>query len=439
MVLSQEAIEDILRETASACAMPGAQLCVSLGEEVFFAQIGFANLATQMPVTPTTRFQLASTTKPMIAYLAHQLTAEGLLDLARPVYEYLIGDERADWLKGSPITTQMLLSHTSGLCGDAFLDLGSGREAEAALVEKIGKIAVLHAPGEDTSYCNVGFVLCGYLLEAVSGQHWTRLFRDRIAYELGSSTLDPWPDEHAQDLAIGHSGDVPVQRSALSISNAAAGTTLVGTAEDLCGFGRLVLDGLQGRGVLKSEDAISMTSLVAPLAPNERGLGFGHGMMVFSEAPFVFGHDGLTIGQQSYLRVFPETDICVAFLGNGGDMRAASRQIFEALAPISGSMLELPRYERGGLAPLEGRYDRNNASLLIEQSGDGATLSVLNHERWAIDLYGAIEGPYEIVMLPNGGYGFYKADSDFPYRLHVTEHAAYFGMRRYNRVHGGGL
>ncbi|MEM1035913.1 MAG: serine hydrolase domain-containing protein [Pseudomonadota bacterium] len=436
MELSQEAIEDVLRETAAACGMPGGQLCVSLGGQVVFAQTGFANLATKTPVTPKTRFQLASTTKPMIAYLAHQLAAEGLLNLARPVYEYLVGDERADWLKGSPITTHMLLSHTSGLCGDAFLDLGSGREAEAGLVEEIGRIAALHTPGEDTSYCNVGFVLCGYLLEAVSGQHWTRLFRDRIADQLGSSTLDPWPDERAQNLAIGHSGHAPVERSALSVSNAAAGSTLVGTAEDLCGFGRLVLDGLQGRGALKSEDAISMTSLVAPLAPNERGLGFGHGIMIFSDAPFVFGHDGLTIGQQSYLRVFPETDVCLAFLGNGGDMRAASRRIFEALAPISGSMLEPPRYETVGLAPLEGRYDRNNASLFIERNGGDAVLSVINHEGWAIDLYGAIEGPYEIVALPNGGYVVYKAGSDFPYRLHVTEHAAYFGMRRYNRIEG---
>ncbi|MEM1088399.1 MAG: serine hydrolase domain-containing protein, partial [Pseudomonadota bacterium] len=191
MVLSQEAIENVLRDAVSASGMPGGQLCVSLGDQIFFAQAGFANLASQMPVTTETRFQLGSTTKPMIAYLAHLLAGEGDLDLNRPVSDYLVGDERVAWLEGRPITTQMLLSHRSGLCGDAFLDLGSGHEAEAALVEEIGKIETLHAPGEDTSYCNVGFVLCGYLLEAISGRHWTRLFRDRIADPLSSLTFDP--------------------------------------------------------------------------------------------------------------------------------------------------------------------------------------------------------------------------------------------------------
>ncbi|MEM1390035.1 MAG: serine hydrolase domain-containing protein [Pseudomonadota bacterium] len=429
-------IDDLLSQTIETCQMPGAQLCVMTRDETFFVQAGFANPDTWMPVSEKTRFQLGSTTKPMIAFLAHQFAEAGKLDLKAPVSTYLHDQPDSSLLKNSDINTEILLSHTSGLCGDAFLDLGDSHAAETALIKAVSALPELHAAGKDTSYCNVGFVVCAEILRTISGQHWSDLFRTSITKQIDSETVNPWPEREADNLASGHTNNEPVERSNLSLSNAAAGTTLIGTARDLCEFGKLVLDSLEGEGPLSVASAESMTSLIAPLAPNERGLGFGHGMMIYSQDPFVFGHDGLTIGQQAYLRVFPERGVCVAFLGNGGDMRSAVKQIFEALSSLTGSSLQPPVFESRNADFESGVYERNNASLVIERGEETTSLSVLNKEPWAADLYGEVEGPYELSTHTDGGTYIYKSGSSVPYRVHFTDNAAYLGMRRYNKMDG---
>ncbi|MEM7493784.1 MAG: serine hydrolase domain-containing protein, partial [Pseudomonadota bacterium] len=416
--------------------MPGAQLCVMTRANTFFAQAGFANQETRAPVSEETRFQLGSTTKPMMAFLTHEFAEAGKLNLSAPVSTYLHDQPEGSLFKNSDINTEMLLSHTSGLCGDAFLDLGDGHDAEAALIKAASALPQLHKAGNDTSYCNVGFVVCAEVLRSISGQHWSDLFRTSITKQIDSKTLNPWPERGADNLASGHTNGTPVKRSNLPVSNAAAGTTLIGTARDLCGFGKLVLDSLEGEGPLSVASAESMTSLVAPLAPNERGLGFGHGMMVYSQDPLVFGHDGLTIGQQAYLRVFPERGVCVAFLGNGGDMRSAAKQIFEALASLTGSSLQPPIFEARNADFESAVYERNNALLVIEKGEETSRLSVVNKEPWAADLYGEVEGPFELSKRSDGGTYIYKSGSSVPYRVHFTENAAYLGMRRYNKVDG---
>ncbi|MEM7492026.1 MAG: serine hydrolase domain-containing protein, partial [Pseudomonadota bacterium] len=67
MLVSSRDIDDLLSQTIETWQMPGAQLCVMTRANTFFAQAGFANQETRAPVSEETRFQLGSTTKPMMA------------------------------------------------------------------------------------------------------------------------------------------------------------------------------------------------------------------------------------------------------------------------------------------------------------------------------------------------------------------------------------
>lgn len=433
--MTPEAFNTLLGEVTEKWSVPGAQLCLSSEAGLLSASVGLSNTALGTKVTPQTRFQLGSTTKPMLAFLAHLLADDSKLDLDAPLDQILPPALRNANDTFSELTCRHLMSHQSGLCGDVFYDLGDDFTAEQRLVAEASNRPVLHAPGADVSYCNFGYVLLGQVLEHATGEHWSKVFEGRLTRLLGSDTLDPWPGEAAENTAIGHADDMPVSRGALPTSNAAAGTTLIGTAEDLSRFGLLALTCLRSNGPLNEASARNMVTPNRTLAPNERGLGFGGGFMVFQNDPFVFGHDGLTIGQQAYLRVFPERGTSLAFLGNGGDMRSAAADLFEALASETGSTSPPPSYTEDTVWALKpGRYTRPNASLEITPGPGAQHLSIVNHEPWAADLYGEREGPFELVQLPNGGTGFYKTASATPFRVHAKEGAAYLGMRRYNLV-----
>ncbi|MEM6554306.1 MAG: serine hydrolase domain-containing protein [Pseudomonadota bacterium] len=433
--MTPEAFDSLLHAVADKWSVPGAQLCMSSTYETRFSATGIANAGDGSKLTHHTRFQLGSTTKPMLAFIAHLLAEDGKIDLDEPIDRLLPPTIRPANNVFSEVTCRHLMSHQSGLCGDVFYDLGDDFMAEQRLVTEAAQRPKVHDPGLDVSYCNFGYVLLGQVLEHVSGEHWSKLLDARLKCLIGSDTLKPWPGDHPTHAAIGHSDGLPVSRRSLPASNAAAGTTLIGTAFDLSQFGLLALQSLRGDGPLTKASAKNMVTPTRRLAPNERGLGFGSGFMVYQDAPFVFGHDGLTIGQQAYLRVFEDSGLSLAFLGNGGDMRSAAADLFQHLASETGTALQPPAYPKDKNTDVsDGHYARQNASIEIVSTSSGQHLTIVNHEHWAADLYGQREGPFELVKLPNGGIGFFKAASATPFRVHIQRSTAYLGMRRYNRV-----
>ena len=433
--MTPEALDSLLHAVTEKWSVPGAQLCLSSTSGTRFSATGIANAGDGSKVTQNTRFQLGSTTKPMLAFIAHLLAEDGKIDLDEPTHRLLPPPIRPANNVISEVTCRHLMSHQSGLCGDVFYDLGDDFTAEQRLVLEASQRPKVHDPGQDVSYCNFGYVLLGQVFEHVSGEHWGKLLDARLKSLIGSDTLEPWPGNNPAHAAIGHSDGLPVPRRSLPASNAAAGTTLIGTAFDLSQFGVLALQNLRGEGPLSETSAKDMVTPTHSLAPNERGLGFGSGFMVYQDAPFVFGHDGLTIGQQAYLRVFEDSGLSIAFLGNGGDMRSAAADLFQHLASETGTALKPPAYPEDTTTDVtDGHYSRENASIEIVSASSGQHLTILNHEHWAADLYGQREGPFELIKLANGGIGFFKAASATPFRVHVSGSAAYLGMRRYNRV-----
>ena len=426
-----------LAHWAELHGVPGAQLCISdsNGCEVFCH--GFANQATGAEVTEATRFQIGSVTKPMLAFIAQRLADDGRLDLdAQPAAYLGTLADRAP-LAAPDLRVRHLMDHSSGLAGDLFLDLGEDERAAGALLKAAEAVAPLHAVGAEASYCNFAYVVLGEIISAVMGAHWTSAFRTEVCDVIGSTTLDPWPPADAPELAVGHDARGPVERTHLAISNAAAGTTPVGTAADLAAFGRVALRSLNGDGPLAPNRGRAMTELSAKLAPNERGLGFGQGFMVMNwSGKRVFGHDGLTISQRAFLRVFPETGVSVGLLGNGGDLRGLYEDLFADLASLTGASPPprlSPTGEDNDWAKACGRFDRPNASLRISRAESGLQIEILNHEPWAELAYSAIEGPFPLKPCGPECWMFLKPGSDVPLMVCVRGAAAYHGMRRYNR------
>src|SRR3954471_12282678 len=121
--ISPEQIDATVTRLMKAAGVPGVGLAVlNRGEVVYHKGYGLRDVEKKLPYTPDTVAYAASFTKSTFAYMVLQLADERVLDLDRPVYQYLpkalpeyqdyrdlAGDDR--WKK---LTARMLLSHTSG-------------------------------------------------------------------------------------------------------------------------------------------------------------------------------------------------------------------------------------------------------------------------------------------------------------------------------------
>jgi CubicO group peptidase (beta-lactamase class C family) len=161
---------------------------------------GFADVATQRPMTPDTLFWIASMTKPVTAAAVLMLQDEGKLHASDPVAKYLPEFANLKTPSGQPanLTITHLLTHTSGL-GEA----GAGaREAKtlADLVPLWLAAPMQFEPGTKWSYCQSGINAAGRIVEVISGQSFDAFLEQRLFAPLGmkDTTFYPTPEQRAR-------------------------------------------------------------------------------------------------------------------------------------------------------------------------------------------------------------------------------------------------
>lgn len=178
------AVSGLIEDAIAAHRLPGAVVVVGHGGRVVFERAyGVRKLAGEQdldgspgpaePMTEDTVFDVASLTKPLATATAvMQLSERGALSVDDPVQQHLPGFNPADDPQRARVTLRMLLTHTSGLPGD--LDLrdpwGLARPDRSEGVRRALTTPLLSAPGETFRYSDIGFVLLGALIEAVTGQ-----------------------------------------------------------------------------------------------------------------------------------------------------------------------------------------------------------------------------------------------------------------------------
>lgn len=137
------------------------------------------NAARSLPVTPETKFRIASISKTVTTLAVMQLVERGLLALDADVSEVLGWSLRNPHWPETPITTRMLLTHTSSLRdGEVYtfplatslaevFQPASPFYAEGAHFAASSPNAD-RAPGRFFTYCNLGFGIMGALIERLS-------------------------------------------------------------------------------------------------------------------------------------------------------------------------------------------------------------------------------------------------------------------------------
>jgi D-alanyl-D-alanine carboxypeptidase len=153
---------------------------------------GVADLATGDPARLGDEFRIGSMSKTFIATVVLQLAAGHLINLARPVQEYLPGLLRAC---DPPVTVMELLNHTSGLgAADGVVNTGDpqwflhhrlGTYTTAQLLGPVLQQPLIFPPGTRQQYNGVNYIVLAMLIEKVTGHSYAQEIQQRILRPLG--------------------------------------------------------------------------------------------------------------------------------------------------------------------------------------------------------------------------------------------------------------
>jgi len=301
---------------------PGASVAIIADGEVVLAKgYGMASLEHDVPIRPTTVFDIASVSKQFGAMAIALLEADGRLAFTDDVRKYV--PELPDF--GHVITIDHLLHHTSGLRDwPGTLRMGGWSFEDVMSFDQILRMAYAQqslnfTPGDDYAYSNTGYNVLAEVVQRITKRSFRQFTEERIFRPLGmTSTL--FKDDHREvvrHLAESYTPDRSGDRGYLHVTNnltALASSSLQTTVLDLAKWvrnfetaevgGRGVIEGSLRRGILNSGDTISYA--LGQVVGSYRGLR-------------TVSHGGSWAGYRSTLTRFPDQRFAVIILANRSD------------------------------------------------------------------------------------------------------------------------
>lgn len=169
-------------------------LVIAKDKTVHFETHGFADVATQRPLTADTMFNIMSMTKPVTATAILMLQDEGKLSVADPVAKYLPEFAALKTPSGQPanLTITQILTHTSGL-GEASGPAAQAAKTLADLVPLWLTAPMKYEPGAKWQYTQSGINAAARIVEIVSGQTFPAFLHTRLFGPLGLTHTTHYP------------------------------------------------------------------------------------------------------------------------------------------------------------------------------------------------------------------------------------------------------
>ena len=287
-----------------------------------------------------TLFRVASITKMATALVTLMCADEGLFTLDTPVRGLLPETEHAPVLDG--VTVRHLLCHTSGLQDVPAMDraLAAGDSFDAVLAD--AKVR-LYKPGQRMEYCNFGFGLLGCILENVTGQCISDLFRAKLFEPLGMrATLDASTLEESCIMPICR---VLPYKEGRDVTITALGRIPLDKPDPLCHFGhtagamytdapslRKLLSLISAKGIYDGRRLVSeaMMAQMTRVQSSTKTRTYGLGLVLLNRPEIsdkqLLGHQGFAYGCVDGAFVEEDTGRIVVFL-NGGASEARTGKL----------------------------------------------------------------------------------------------------------------
>ena len=288
---------------------------------------GYADRASGRPVTGDTLFHIGSVSKTFTAIAVMQLVQRGLVDLDRPLADYVPGFRLASRFPDRLITVRSVLDHHSGIPGDVFNGLITEGRPDRGFRDWLLR-ALRAMPAERpvntlTAYSNSAYVLLQALVENVSGQSFDDYSREHLFAPMGMehSTFDDASvrastmTRNYQVTGESAEGTPVVRPRPREFVNGWTAGSVVSSATDMAQYLRTLLSsgsGPNGR-VLAARTLQEMWTVQASppgdVSPTHFGLGFAIGDARMDWAGRVVWHDGGTVYNFTMLRMLPGSSL----------------------------------------------------------------------------------------------------------------------------------
>ncbi|PSQ98250.1 MAG: beta-N-acetylglucosaminidase [Bacteroidetes bacterium QS_9_68_14] len=348
--------DSLVRASIRERAFPGAALAVGRGKTVAKMQgYGYQTYALDEPVTPRSRFDLASLTKVVATTpAAMKLYEEGRLSLGDRVASHLPAFAQNG--KGD-VTIRQLLTHSSGL--KAYLGPEERGDTRGSIEEAVMAQPLQYEPGTKSMYSGLGMIALQLVIEKITGQSLAAYAEEhvfeplgmahtgfRAAGATGDSSFVPTAD--GEDTFYGRVHD-PLARQMGGTSGNAG---LFSTAEDLSKFGyMLVNEGrIYGKQFLEAETIETFTERAEGLGGTRalgwdtKTMGAGYSSAGSRFGPESFGHTGFT---GTSLWVDPEQDLFALLLTNRVYPRGGANDKITAVRPALHDLVYQALVENG--------------------------------------------------------------------------------------------
>lgn len=327
--LKYKDLEGIMQDAVADSAWPGCVLLIGRGDSiVFWEAAGYTTYAQTKKIRKDDIFDLASVSKVVGTTSALMKLTEsgqiGLEDRAVIYIPQLRGPDALTSVQKKQISIRHLLTHTAGF--EPFRLFYQMDVPQEARWDSVYQSPLLTKPGTTTVYSDIGLMLLGKIIEAVTGFPLDTYLQQILFEPLKMFDTFYNPPAELRDRIV--PTEIAAERGGLvhgivhdenteSLGGVAGHAGLFSTAGDLSRFCRMMLNGgeLEGVRIFKPETVGQFTTRISP--ESSRCLGWDSpegessgGIYLSTES---YGHTGFT---GTSLWIDPVNAVYVILLSN---------------------------------------------------------------------------------------------------------------------------
>lgn len=316
----QSVRSDII-ELVSSGEVPSISIAVAKdGEIIWEESFGYSDLENQIKATPHTKYRSASIAKTITATGLMTLVEQGLVDLDKPILEYIPDISMKSFVGNEEeITVRQILNHRSGLapyCAQYFED---DNEEPLDFHEIANRYGIFAFPPDWTYiYSNLGYELAGYLITQVSGINYSEYIQENVFLPLGMNNSVVYEKGLVvKDRALCYRKDLqPLPDYYAAYPGA---EDIFFSAHDLILFAMFHLKNhLPEQNAIISDESIDKMQEYNP--PDNKRYGIGWSFDVDYTSYRAVYHGGSGPGSGNIMRLFPSENLAFVILCNTGGL-----------------------------------------------------------------------------------------------------------------------
>jgi CubicO group peptidase (beta-lactamase class C family) len=170
---SEMQVDEFIETYRKYYDIPGISMAlIKDGKIAYYKTYGVKNAITGAKVDSNTLFEAASVTKPVFALAVEKLADRGVIDLDKPLYEYLPYKDIEYDERYKLITARHVLTHRTGFPNWRWMNPD-------------GKLNLLFTPGTKYSYSGEGFEYLKMVVQKITGKNVEQVLKEEVIGPVG--------------------------------------------------------------------------------------------------------------------------------------------------------------------------------------------------------------------------------------------------------------